>query len=258
MTHTGPRKEEADDQTTHIDLKFKRLVVKISGEMLRGPDSLFDIPMIEYITDQIRSVHAMGACIGIVIGGGNILRGRDVPWIDKVDADICGMLATIINGIMLHSKLTALHIPVKLCSGIPVKGVVERCNPLEDRGVYNDHKVLIFVGGTGNPLFTTDTAAALRAVEFKADVVIKATKVDGVYSGDPEKITDATRYTRVTYDEAIRKNLRIMDLAAFNTCKEADIPIYVYNLKKYPLARVITKGDIGTLVTDGGKHDAKD
>jgi uridylate kinase len=258
MTQRGPCKEETDEKSVRTALKFKRLIVKISGEMLKSPDTLLDVPTIDYITEQIRAVHNMGVCIGIVIGGGNILRGRDVQWLEKVDADICGMLATIINGITLHSKLSALQVPVKLSSGIPIQGVVERCNPLVERKAYDDHTVLIFVGGTGNPLFTTDTAAALRAVEFKADVVIKATKVDGVYSDDPEKVTDATRYSRVSYNEAIMNNLRIMDLAAFNTCKDANIPICVYNLKKYPLAHVISKGDIGTLVTDGGKHDEKD
>ncbi|MBN2621694.1 uridine monophosphate kinase [candidate division WOR-3 bacterium] len=222
--------------------------------MLKSTSTLFDTLMLDYITKQIQDVHLLGACIGVVIGGGNILRGRDVQWLNKVDADNCGMLATIINGITLHSKLHALGIPVRLSSGIPVQGVVDRCNPFNDRREFDRGTVFIFVGGTGNPLFTTDTAAALRAVEFNADVVIKATKVDGVYSADPEIDKNATRYTMVTYDEAITKNLQIMDLAAFNICRDAKIPICVYSLTQQPLPHVITKGDIGTLVTDGGKQ----
>jgi uridylate kinase len=253
MAHHGPCNEGTDDPHTPVKLKFKRLIVKISGELLKNEDALFDIAMLEYIAQQIQDVHARGARVGVVIGGGNILRGRDVKWLDKVDADICGMLATIINGITLHSKLHALGIPVRLSSGIPVKGVVDRCNPIYDRHKFDIGTVFIFVGGTGNPLFTTDTAAALRAVEFKADVVIKATKVDGVYSDDPEINKNARHYTNLTYDEAIEKNLKIMDLAAFNICREASIPIYVYDLKAHPLAQVITAGNIGTLVTAGGK-----
>lgn len=252
MTHNSPCKDVPDEKSPHPELKFKRLILKISGELLKDESTLFNLSVYDYIAQQIKIVHKLGACIGIVIGGGNILRGRDVRWLDRVDADICGMLATIINGITLHSKICALNVPVRLCSGIQIQGVVDRCNPLNDRETFDNGTVLIFVGGTGNPLFTTDTAAALRAVEFKADVVIKATKVDGVYSADPVKVKDAIRYTTVSYEEAIQKGLRIMDLAAFNTCKEANIPIYVYDLKKHPLARVISAGDIGTLVTGGG------
>lgn len=258
MTHNCPCKEGTDEKPAHPDLQFKRPIIKISGELLKGENTLFDLAILDYIAEQIEAVHRMGACIGIVIGGGNILRGRDVTWLDRVDADICGMLATIINGITLYSKLSTLNVPVKLSSGIPIQGVVDMCNPLQDRAQFDAGTVLVFVGGTGNPLFTTDTAAALRAVEFKADVVIKATKVDGVYSDDPEKASDAILYTSVTYDEAIQKGLKIMDLAAFNACKQANIPIYVYNLRKHPLARVLSGDDIGTLVKDGGKHDAKD
>lgn len=252
MTHDGPPTADSNDDEKPQSLKFNRCIVKISGEMLKGQRSLFDPCALDYISEQIKQVHSMGACIGVVIGGGNILRGRDVQWLNKIDADICGMLATVINGIMLHSKLHAHGIPVRLSSGIPVQGVVERCNPLSERHEYDSGTVIIFVGGTGNPLFTTDTAAALRAVEFKADIVVKATKVDGVYSADPEKTNHTQLYTRLTYDEAINRNLKVMDLAAFNICREANIPIHVYNLVKYPLASILTGSDIGTRVTNGG------
>lgn len=252
MTHNSPCNAETDETPTRTNLKFKRCIVKISGEMLKGKNTLFDRAMLDHTAKQIQDVHRLGVCIGVVVGGGNILRGRDVQWLDKVDADNCGMLATIINGITLHSKLHALGIPVRLSSGMPVQGVVDRCNPFYDRREFDNGTVFVFVGGTGNPLFTTDTAAALRAVEFNADVVIKATKVDGVYSADPEIEKRATRYATVTYEETILKNLKIMDLAAFNICRDANIPIYVCSLTQHPLSRVITAGDIGTLVTDGG------
>jgi uridylate kinase len=254
MAHKSPCNTGTDHTHTSINLKYKRCIVKISGEMLKSTSTLFDIPMLDYIAKQVQDAHLLGACIGIVIGGGNILRGREVGWLNKIDADNCGMLATIINGITLHSKLHTLGIPVRLSSGMPVQGVVDRCNPFNDRREFDCGTVFIFVGGTGNPLFTTDTAAALRAVEFNADIVIKATKVDGVYSADPERDKNATRYAMVTYDEAITKNLQIMDLAAFNICREANIPICVYGLTQHPLPYVITNGDIGTLVTDGGKQ----
>jgi len=152
----------------------------------------------------------------------------------------------------LHAHLQQHHIPSRLSSGIDVSGIVPRCNQQDDRPHYDAGTVLIFVGGTGNPLFTTDTAAALRAAEFDADIVIKATKVEGVHSADPEKTKKATLYKKLRYEEAITKNLKIMDLAAFDLCRNTGIPICVYNFVKYPLKSVIEGKEIGTLVTNGG------
>lgn len=232
--------------------KYKRIIFKISGEILGGGKEIFNLESIDYIIKQITAISRLGTKIGVVVGGGNLIRGREARWLDKVDADICGMMATIINGIIIHSQLRKNNIPAKLSSGIEVNGVVKRCNKFEDLKVYESGGILIFVGGTGNPLFTTDTAAALRAVEFGADVLIKATKVEGVYSTDPEKNRKAKFYKRLKFDQAIAKNLGVMDLAAFNICKESNIPICVYNLMKYPLSKIIKGEDIGTLITNRG------
>ncbi|MGB3478987.1 MAG: UMP kinase [bacterium] len=232
-------------------LKYERLILKISGEILGADNNLFRQQTFDYITRQIIDASRLGAKIGIVIGGGNIIRGREAGWLNKIDADICGMLATIINGIIIHSQLRKSNIPAKLSSGLEVGGVVDRCNKFEDLDFYDSGGVLVFVGGIGNPLFTTDTAAALRAAEFNADILVKATKVEGVYSADPEKNSKVEFYDRLTFQKAIAKKLGIMDLAAFNICRETNIPINVYNLMKYSLSRVIKGENIGTLITNG-------
>jgi len=232
-------------------LKYERLILKISGEILGADKNLFRQQTFDYITKQIIDASRLGAKIGIVIGGGNIIRGREAGWLNKIDADVCGMLATIINGIIIHSQLRKNDIPAKLSSGLEVHGVVDRCNKFENLAFYDSGGVLVFVGGIGNPLFTTDTAAALRAAEFNADILVKATKVEGVYSADPETNSKVEFYERLTFQKAIAKKLGIMDLAAFNICRETNIPINVYNLMKYSLSRVIKGENIGTLITNG-------
>lgn len=251
MKKTTPKVENNDDTSSSpsSDLKYKKCLVKVSGEVLGTPESPFNLKAFEYITDQLVEVHQQGACIGVVVGGGNIIRGRDASWLEKVDADVCGMMATIINGIILHSRLNERKVKARLSSGIEVSGVVHRCNKFEERTFYNERGVLIFVGGTGNPLFTTDTAAALRATEFGADILIKATKVDGVFSADPEKDPKATLYRRLTYDEAIVQNLSVMDLSAFNICRESRIPICVYNYAQHSINSILQGNDIGTIVS---------
>ncbi len=231
-------------------LKYHRLILKISGEMLATKGKLFDKSSIEYIVEQIIAANRLGARIGVVIGGGNVIRGREAGWLNKVDADICGMMATVINGIIIHSQLQESSISARLSSGIDISGIVKRSNKFEDFKSYDAGDLLIFLGGTGNPLFTTDTAAALRAAEFRADILIKATNVEGVYSSDPKKNHGATLYKKLTFDEAITENLKIMDLAAFNICRESNIPICVYNLMKYPLKKILEGSDIGTLITN--------
>jgi uridylate kinase len=244
--------------TDHIDskkskkLKYQRIVLKISGETLGEKAELFNKKTIDYIVTQIVTVKSLGVKMGIVVGGGNIMRGREARWLDSVDADYCGMVATVINGIVLQSQLRGKNIRGHLCSGLEVRGVTQYCNKFENFNSDTSGDVLLFVGGTGNPFFTTDTAAALRAVEFGADILIKGTKVDGVYSSDPQKNRTATFYRRLTFDDIIRKKLEIMDLSAFNICKEANIPICVYNFMRYPLSRVLYGEEIGTLITTGG------
>jgi len=233
-------------------LRFNRIILKISGEVLGTGKEIFNLKSLDHIIKQIAEANRLGVKIGVVIGGGNLIRGREVQWLNKVDADICGMLSTVMNGIVIYSQLRKNDIPAELSSGIEVAGVVKRCNKFRDLWFYESGTVLIFVGGTGNPLFTTDTAAALRAVEFCAEIVIKATKVEGVYSADPKKYRTAKFYKKLTFNEAIEKQLAVMDLAAFNICRDSNIPINVYDFNKYPLCSILQGKDIGTLITNGG------
>jgi uridylate kinase len=207
---------------------YKKIILKLSGEMLGTKGRLFDPAAIDYIVDQIAAAHRVGTKIGVVVGAGNIVRGRDTEWLDAVDADLCGMMGTVINGIVLSSFLQKNGIGSRLASGMEISSVVQRSNKFRDREFLEAGGILIFVGGTGNPLFTTDTAAALRAVEYGADIIIKATKVEGVFSADPLTHKKAQFYKHLTYDQAIEQHLTVMDTAAFTICRDAEIPICVY------------------------------
>ncbi len=232
--------------------KYNRIILKISGEVLGTEKEIFNLTALDYIVKQIAAANRLGTKIGVVVGGGNLIRGREVEWLNKIDADICGMMATIMNGIIIYSQLRKNNVPVELSSGVEVAGVVGRCNRFRDLKLYESGSVIIFAGGTGNPLFTTDTAAALRAVEFGAEILIKATKVEGVYSADPKKYRTAKFYKKLNFDEAIAQNLAVMDLAAFNICRESSMPINVYNFKKYSLSSILQGESIGTLITNRG------
>jgi len=222
--------------------------VKISGEMLGSNRTPFRSTTLDYVARQVRDAAAAGARIGIVVGGGNIMRGKSAVWLDRIAADFCGMMATVINGIVLQQFLTGAGLEIRLSGGMQITGLVEQYREVEDRRFFESGGVPIFVGGTGNPLFTTDTAAALRAAQMKADLLIKGTKVAGVYSADPLRVPNARRYRTLSYDEAIRRNLGIMDQAAFGICREARVPICVYDFMKHRLIDVISGGTIGTLV----------
>lgn len=243
----------SNKKTKHI--KYQRVILKLSGEILKKENQVLDIKAIEYSTKQIAHAYSLGTKLGVVIGGGNIVRSRGVQWLNNIDADLCGMIATMINGIVLGSQLRNKNVVNRLSSGIELSGIVQRFNKFEDVTFFNSGGVLIFVGGTGNPLFTTDTAAALRAVELNADIVIKGTNVEGVYSSDPKNNRQATFYRTLRFDEAIKRNLAVMDLTAFNICREAKIPICVYNFMKYPLSSIIRGKEVGTLIINGGCHD---
>ncbi|MGB3340662.1 MAG: UMP kinase [bacterium] len=251
MKKTQHTQKNTEGLDSNKKTKYQRLLLKISGEILGSEKKLFNQRSFDYITEQIIGASRLGVKISIVIGGGNVIRGRDVGWFNNIDADMCGMLATIINGIIVQSQLQKNGIATKLSSGLEVRGIVERSNKFEDLDFYNSGGVIVYVGGTGNPLFTTDTAAALRAAELNADILVKATKVEGIYSSDPMKDSTAELYKTLTYQKAIDENLGIMDLTAFNICRKTNIPIYVYNLMKYSLSRVIKGEQIGTLVTNG-------
>lgn len=231
--------------------KYGRIILKLSGEFFGDENRTFNQSAIHYIVEQITEARNLGTKMGIVVGGGNIIRGRDAAWLDKLDADLCGMVGTVINGVTLHSILQKKGQRVKLCSGLAVEGIAERFSKFNDREFFESGGTVIFVGGTGNPMFTTDTAAALRAAEFEADVLIKGTKVAGVYSADPHKNEKAKLYRNLSYDEAIKKRLMVMDLTAFNICREAHIPIHVYEFLKHGLVDILSGKTTGTIISGG-------
>lgn len=229
-------------------IKYKRILLKISGEILSSNNEILNSLVLQYITDQILSVNELGVKIGVVIGGGNIIRGKSQPYLDHIDADLCGMVATVINGMALYSYLKKKVDNVCLRSSFGISGLIEPFNKFKCIKIYDRGDILILTGGTGNPLFTTDTAAALRAAELSAEILIKGTKVEGVYSTDPRKNKKAKLYRDLEYQTAIDRNLNVMDITAFRICKEAKIPICVYNLMKYQLKKIVIGETIGTIV----------
>ena len=227
---------------------YKRIILKLSGEALQGSDRFgINSEALISIASEIKVVWEMGCSIGIVLGGGNIWRGvkRDKKVIDQVTADYMGMLATVINGLALQNYLEKLDVPTRVQSAFEMR---QLCEPyIRRRAIRHLEKgrIVIFVGGTGNPYFTTDTAAALKAVETGAEVILKATKVDGVYTSDPAHDPDARRYEKIRYIEILEKRLGIMDSAAISLCRENRIPIVVFNLFK--------PGNLKTIVLGKGK-----
>jgi len=233
---------------------YRRILLKLSGETLqaRNKATSIDSAVIEEFANTIGRVHETGVQIAIVIGGGNIFRGTGdkARGIDRNTGDYMGMLATIINALALQDVLEKHGIVTRVQTAIEMKQVAEPF--IRRRAIRHLEKgrVVIFGGGTGNPYFSTDTAAALRAAEIGADALLKATKVDGIYSADPMKIPGATRYARLTYTEALNRQLRVMDASAFALCMENKIPIVVFDVfKKGNLERVIAGANIGTVVT---------
>jgi len=214
-------------------LRYRRILLKISGEALLGSrDYGLDWDTLRSIAEDIRSVHALGAEIALVIGGGNIFRGQEgsVHGMERASADQIGMLATVMNALALQNALEKLRVDTRVLSAIPMQAV---CEPyIRRRAIRHLEKgrVVIFAAGTGNPFFTTDTAAALRASEMGCDVLLKGTKVDGVYSADPHKVKDAKRYERLSYLEVLSRDLKVMDASAISLTRENRIPILVFSL----------------------------
>ena len=233
-------------------LKYKRIFLKVSGESLMGESEFgIDPIVIRKFAEEIAEVHNLGVEIGIVIGGGNIFRGIQAAahGIDKVAGDHMGMLATVINCIAFQNALEAAGVPTRLQSAIKMEQIAEPF--IRRRAVRHLEKgrIVLFGAGTGNPYFTTDTAAALRAIEVEAEVVIKGTRVDGVYDSDPEKNPDAIKYDKITYREVIEKNLRVMDQTAITLCYENNLPIRVFNFNENGnLKKLILGEQIGTLI----------
>lgn len=233
---------------------YKRILLKLSGEALAGnKGSGIDPGITEQIVDEIVQVHNAGVQIGIVIGGGNFLRGATVQGISRVAGDAMGMLATVINSIALKEYLLKKGCPAQVLTSVNVEGAGERFSQQKAVELLNNNNVVIIGGGTGNPFFTTDTAAALRCAEIGAEVILKATKVDGIYDSDPMKNPDAVRFEKITHKEALSKDLKVMDSTAFSFCMDNDIPIIIFKLaQKGNLCGCIEGRSAGSIIKTGG------
>lgn len=233
-------------------MKYNRILLKLSGESLMGSQSYGISPeMLEQYVKDIKTVVEKKVQVSIVIGGGNIFRGLSgaAKGMDRVQGDYMGMLATLINSMALQAELEKQGVRTELLSGLAIEPICKEMSRRRAIEAMESGKVVIIGGGSGNPFFTTDTASALRAVEIKADVILKGTRVDGVYTADPEKDPTAIKYTTLSYREALTKKLKIMDLTAFALCEENDLPIYVFDMNKVGnLLKVVEGQEIGTEV----------
>ena len=235
------------------DLKYRRVVVKLSGEALAGQEG-FGIapPVVDRLTDEIRSLHEMGVSIGLVIGGGNIVRGTRASQqgMDRVSADYMGMLATVINALALQDMLEKKAVQTRVMTAIRMEALAEPYIRRRALRHLEKNRVVIFAGGTGNPYFSTDTAAVLRAIEIHADVLIKATKVEGVFTADPEQDPDAEFIPKLSYQDVLARELRVMDAAAVSLCKDNHLPIIVLNISHTGAMAAALQGEtMGTLVS---------
>jgi len=231
---------------------YKRILLKLSGEALMGDDAFGVNPeTINKIVSEVKTVKSLGVEIAIVIGGGNIFRGvaLGAAGMDRATADYMGMLATVMNALALQDAMKHAGLISRVQSAINIDQIVEPYIRGKAIRYLEDEKIVIFAAGTGNPFFTTDTAAALRAMEINADIMIKATKVDGIYSDDPSINKDAVMYKSVTFNEAIQKNLKVMDATAFTLCRDQKLPVAVFNIfKKDALQNILLGHDEGTRV----------
>lgn len=233
--------------------KYKRVLLKLSGESLMDPKVHFglDFPIVKKLAQEIKEIAALGVEIAIVIGGGNIFRGTspEAKEIDRATADYMGMLATIINSLALQDALEKAGVFTRVMSAIGMEQVAEPYIRRRALRHLEKGRIVIFAGGTGNPYFSTDTAAALRASEIHAEVILKGTKVDGVYDADPKKQAGAKRYDSLSYIEVLKKNLRVMDATAISMCMENNLPIIVFNMfEKGNLAQAVMGKKVGTIV----------
>ncbi len=234
---------------------LNKILLKYSGEAVAGSAGQgIDPEILHFMSREIKSVVEQNVAVGVVIGGGNLFRGQELnqDGIDRVAGDHMGMLATVMNGIALRDSLERNGIKTRVMSAIPMPGIVEHYDRRRVIHLLDDGFVVIFTAGTGNPFFTTDTAACLRGIEINADVVLKATKVDGVYSDDPKTNPEAQFFDSISFDEAIQKNLKVMDTTALTLARDNDMKIKVFNYESEGALLGIVKGeDIGTLITNG-------
>ncbi|MCL2413406.1 MAG: UMP kinase [Bacteroidales bacterium] len=233
-------------------MKYKKILLKLSGESLMGDqDYGLDPKMLTQYAAEIKTVHTAGCQVGVVIGGGNIFRGLQgaAKGMDRVQGDYMGMMATLINSLALQAELEKQGVPTQLLSGIEIDPIARKMSRSRAKSNLEKNKVVIIAGGTGNPFFTTDTGAALRAVEIEADILLKGTRVDGVYTADPEKDKNATKFKSITFDDVYKNKLSVMDLTAFALCKENQMPIYVFDMNKVGnLLKVVDGEEVGTIV----------
>ncbi len=233
-------------------MKYKKILLKLSGESLMGKNDYGISPtQLKVYVEDIKSLYQKNIQIGIVIGGGNIFRGIQgaAEGFDRVQGDYMGMLATVINSMALQSEMEKQGLPSVLLSGIEINPICEKMSRSKAKNLLEAGKIVIIAAGTGNPYFTTDTAAALRAVEIEADVLLKGTRVDGVYDSDPEKNPNAQKFKKISFQEAYEKELKIMDLTAFSLCMENNIPILVFDMNtKGNLLRIIDGEEIGSII----------
>ncbi|MEI7724168.1 MAG: UMP kinase [Bacteroidota bacterium] len=234
-------------------MKFKRILLKLSGEALEGEQGYgIDPNRLAAYASEIKSVVDAGVQVAVVIGGGNIFRGLQgtSEGMDRVQGDYMGMLATVINSMAIQAALEKLGVSVKLLSGLAIDPICEAMSRRRAIGYLAKGEVVVIAAGTGNPYFTTDSASALRAIEIQADAILKGTRVDGVYTADPEKDPSAVKYEKLTFDEAYSQGLKIMDLTAFTLCRENNMPIVVFNMNQEGNLRKLLNGEaVGTVVS---------
>lgn len=234
------------------DLKYKRILLKLSGEALMGSGQFgIDPAVLDRLAKMISDVLQMGVEVGVVLGGGNLFRGKALSkaGLGRVTGDHMGMLATVMNGLAFRDALERIDLPARIMSAIPMTGVVDPYNRRKAITHLREGRVVIFSAGTGNPFFTTDSAACLRAIEVDADVVLKATKVDGVYSADPVIDPSAVKFQHLTYDEVLHKDLQVMDLTAICLCRDYGMPLQVFDINHHGALHAIVHGEnVGTTI----------
>ena len=234
------------------DKKYKRILLKLSGEALTGVEKYgIDPKILDLMALEVGQLIGIGVQVGLVVGGGNLFRGAALQkaGLDRVTGDHMGMLATVMNALALRDALERSNIATQVMSSIPMSGVVDHYDRRKAVRALINGDVVIFAAGTGNPFFTTDSSACLRGIEVGAELVLKATKVDGVYSADPMKDPDAVRYDRLTYDEVLDKKLEVMDLTAICLCRDHGMPVRVFEMEKQgALLSIVRGGDVGTLI----------
>ena len=234
------------------DKKYKRILLKLSGEALTGDIGFgIDPSILDRMALEIGQLVGIGVQVGLVIGGGNLFRGAALSeaGLDRVTGDHMGMLATVMNALAMRDALERSNIATQVMSAIPMSGVVDHYDRRKAMRALGNGDVVIFSAGTGNPFFTTDSSACLRGIEVDADLMLKATKVDGVYSADPMKVKDAKRYDKLSFDEVLRKELKVMDLTAIVLCRDHELPVRVFAMEKQgALLSIVRGGDEGTLI----------